>query len=96
MPGLHKRLQIRVLATYTGGIDSLESISGLLISLKIRALAPSRPSRPVWCDERFSVFKELFKIVSYSTMPTTLLNLVETTTFIGREHTEVKFLVSEV
>ncbi len=36
-------------ATYNGGIDSLESIPGLLISLKIRALAPARPE-PVFVD----------------------------------------------
>jgi hypothetical protein len=40
-PGLLKRLQIRALdpeATKAGGIDSLESIPGLLKSLKIPSL----------------------------------------------------------
>jgi len=42
IPELHKRLKIRVQATYSGRIDSLESIPGLLKSLKIRALVSEK------------------------------------------------------
>ncbi len=38
IPELHKRLKIRVQATYSGRIDSFEAIPGLFKSLKIRAV----------------------------------------------------------